>query len=447
LERRTLVSSKFTNQEAGMYQSMQSGEISRIITTPGPGAKKPVKAACTPKTAEVAAPAPNPTEMVEISAPQPVVKEAPAETFKAAPAEKPMSEARSGVSGDKGPLFVEDTKAEIPHSDNIDGFLSNLVARRSMTKIAKSDMLVTKETKFPSLEHGTRHNVSRTKRPEVYPDRALVPDSWGGDYKPIHFTAPKVEAQPVWAEKTDFQEALALRAEKAGLDSTNLSDKDVARLYPSYEGSIIVDGKPQNPRGPTGLTGQGVLGDHGENTAADPVVFRRQKDPETGETKLQMIAIQRKDNGKWAIPGGMTDYGEAVSGTLSRELREEALGENATEDQKKRFDTELKAMFEQKGSLEYQGAVDDERNTDTSWMATKVVHMEMTREDAASMGWEDMKLTPGDDAKEAKWMDVTADNLAKLNANHGDFVGKSVQSWQEKNGMAVRKDGVIGTPG
>ena len=70
--------------------------------------------------------------------------------------------------------------------------------------------------------------------------------------------------------------------------------------------------------------------------------------------------------------------------------------------------------------------------------------MEIDRSDADKLGW-DMKLEGGDDAKEALWMDVTAMNLSTFNANHGDFVGKAVQTWQKQTGLAVRKDGVVGT--
>lgn len=38
-----------------------------------------------------------------------------------------------------------------------------------------------------------------------------------------------------------------------------------------------------------------------------------------------MIAIERKDNKMWAIPGGMVDGDEKVSQTLKREFTEEAL--------------------------------------------------------------------------------------------------------------------------
>lgn len=37
------------------------------------------------------------------------------------------------------------------------------------------------------------------------------------------------------------------------------------------------------------------------------------------------MAIQRRDSGEWAIPGGMVDPGETVTNTLKREFIEEAL--------------------------------------------------------------------------------------------------------------------------
>lgn len=41
-----------------------------------------------------------------------------------------------------------------------------------------------------------------------------------------------------------------------------------------------------------------------------------------------MIAIQRKDNEMWAIPGGMVDAGEHSSDALKREFVEEVLNNN-----------------------------------------------------------------------------------------------------------------------
>ena len=427
---------------------MNSGKIPPHLSTKSvapPGRKKPSANVEGPNKNEAPA---TPSESVNITGrAQPIVEQAPAEVAKKPAARLVDRETATSALNANAPLLAEETtdsKAEVLHHAGIDGFLTKFMPSNSQPKIAKHEMLVTDETRFPSLEHGTRHKVSRTDKPEGYPDRGQVPDNWGGDYRPTPYTSPVVEKQPIWAEPTDFQEAVKARAEKSGMDGSNLSDKDIAKLFPSYEGSRVVDGQLRNPRGPTGITGQGLLGKQGENTAADPIVFRRHQDPETGVTKLQMIAIQRADNGKWAIPGGMTDYGETVSATLGRELREEALGDSLTKEQSDKFDQSFKNLFEERGALVYQGAVDDFRNTDTSWMATKVQMMEIDKSDADNLGG-DMKLEGGDDAKEALWMDVTAENLSTLNANHGDFVGKAVQTWQKQTGLAVRKDGVVGT--
>lgn len=41
-----------------------------------------------------------------------------------------------------------------------------------------------------------------------------------------------------------------------------------------------------------------------------------------------MVAIQRRDNLQWAIPGGMVDPGEKATATLKREFIEEAMNSN-----------------------------------------------------------------------------------------------------------------------
>ncbi len=77
----------------------------------------------------------------------------------------------------------------------------------------------------------------------------------------------------------------------------------------------VVDGRPLNIRGRTGLKGRGILGRYGPNHAADPIVTRWarnsetgeiEKNPETGKNILEFVAIKRRDTGEWAIPGGKT---------------------------------------------------------------------------------------------------------------------------------------------
>lgn len=37
----------------------------------------------------------------------------------------------------------------------------------------------------------------------------------------------------------------------------------------------------------------------------------------------RIVLVQRRDNGKWALPGGMVDWGQDVPATVRRELAEE----------------------------------------------------------------------------------------------------------------------------
>lgn len=43
---------------------------------------------------------------------------------------------------------------------------------------------------------------------------------------------------------------------------------------------------------------------------------------------LEIVAIQRRDNQMWAIPGGMVDAGEKSTNALKREFIEEAMNSN-----------------------------------------------------------------------------------------------------------------------
>lgn len=61
---------------------------------------------------------------------------------------------------------------------------------------------------------------------------------------------------------------------------------------------------------------QGVLG----------ILFRH---PVTGTSVIpilpdgRIVLIRRSDNGKWALPGGMVNWGEDIETTIRRELKEE----------------------------------------------------------------------------------------------------------------------------
>lgn len=292
----------------------------------------------------------------------------------------------------------------------------------------KMKTLIPPGHKFASLEPAAPHTIARTQKPAGYPERLHpCPPDWpsaGSDYAPPHFTDPKVLAGPEWADPDDFERALAARG----------------GMFDSYEELPLVDGRPKNPRGPTGLAGRGLLGRFGPNFAADPIVFRQH------DGRLHMIAIRRRDNGRWAIPGGMVDHGEKVSGTLARELAEEALGKELDPERARRFESTFAELFASEAVLVYQGYVDDFRNTDDAHMQTSAYLLLLRPEHAQTLDW-DLTLDAGDDASEAIWMPLTAANLKEMHANHSDLVGRAVQLFQEREGKVVFEDGSVGKDG
>ncbi len=235
------------------------------------------------------------------------------------------------------------------------------------------------------------HLKARTGQPEGYPQRTKVPSdqvSWNvlfPEYSPVAFTHKSVLARPAWADPADFSE--------------------VTRALSSYEGNIQFDshtGLPLNPYGRTGIQGRGLLGKWGPNFAADPIITRI--NPATCE--IEMLAIQRKDNGEWAIPGGMVEAGDDIPVTLMKELSEETA-----------------VVLDMSHAREvYKGYVDDPRNTDNAWLETVVKHVHLSAEDAAQL-----HPKAGSDAAAVQWMPLTDENVKKLYANHGEFVSQALE--------------------
>lgn len=198
----------------------------------------------------------------------------------------------------------------------------------------------------------------------------------------------------------------------------------------SFTGDYIVsaDGYPLNPVGRTGIVGRGLLGRWGPNHAADPIVTRWKRDntgtievdKQTGDPILQFVAIQRRDSGEWAIPGGMVDPNETVSTTLMREFMEEALNFLEMDDtERKVLQNSIKEFFT-KGDEIYKGYVDDPRNTDNAWMETVAINFHDEENNVVGK----LALKAGDDARNVRWMDINKE--INLYANHSDFLKKTV---------------------
>lgn len=254
--------------------------------------------------------------------------------------------------------------------------------------------------------------------------RLHVPDnkvSWTtqwDEYEPPSYSIPGLASKP-WADP-----------EIGGhfCPSWNSLDGSVDRR--SYEGAYaVVNGRPQNPHGRTGLSGRGRLGRWGPNHAADPLVTRWKRDAGGSVVVsscshlpvLQFVAIARRDSGEWAIPGGMVDPGELVSTTLRREFCEEAMNSLClNEPDRHRLEESLEAFFS-KGVEVYKGYVDDPRNTDNAWMETVAYNFHDDGGDVVGQ----FSLEAGDDAAKVRWTDI--DKELRLYASHSDLVHRVVQ--------------------
>ncbi|KAF7273027.1 ADP-ribose pyrophosphatase, mitochondrial [Rhynchophorus ferrugineus] len=253
--------------------------------------------------------------------------------------------------------------------------------------------------------------LSEIKR-VVFPDK-FVP--WFvniEDYNPPYYDSKCLENKP-WA---DPPIGPGFNPNWNELDG-NINRKSYIGIYE------IRNGRPLNPCGRTGLQGRGLLGKWGPNHAADPIVTRwKMNDHKSkifGSSNLpilQFCAIQRRDCGQWALPGGMVDPGEKVSETLKREFMEEAL--NSLEASKKQNEENEKLItdFFLRGTEVYKGYVDDPRNTDNAWIET--IAMNFHDEDCTHVG--KFNLKAGDDAGDVRWLDIDKD--LNLYASHSTFI-------------------------
>jgi len=266
------------------------------------------------------------------------------------------------------------------------------------------------------------HTKARGPFPD-YPTRFTVPDdkvSWESpfpEYKPVEFTA----------EST-------LKYSKEKRDPKEIPD--LSKRISFEQSPLFIDpesGRPRNPHGRTGLSGRGTLWQWGPNHAADPIVTK--VDEKDG--KIYMVAIQKKDTGVWAIPGGMVDPGETVSATLRREFQEEAVALGG--EKQAQVEALLKELFSpDHAKLVYKGYVDDPRNTDNSWMETAAYLYHCSPEIAKAL-----PLTAGDDAAHVKWLaiDDSDKHYRDLFASHKYFVDHAAAKLREslKDSVPKRK--------
>lgn len=263
--------------------------------------------------------------------------------------------------------------------------------------------------------------------PQSLINRFPVPDhkvSWEipfPEYDPVIYEAPEVKEHPYWADTIDL--IFMKPEERIGKIKFNEYDDLNKVNRKSYVGTYQVqDGLPLNPTGRTGLIGRGLLGRYGPNHCGDPIVTRWKRDDignvvmKEGKKVLEFVAIFRKDNKLWSIPGGMCEPGQKVSQCLKAEFTEEALGSLVKDsNMEEKIKSDLNIMMEE-GEEIYKGICDDPRNTDNSWLETVVFNYH----DDTGKVLHPFLLRAGETVEAASWLEVSSSLM--LHSSHLYYV-------------------------
>jgi|CXWL01.1.fsa_nt_gi ADP-ribose pyrophosphatase len=248
---------------------------------------------------------------------------------------------------------------------------------------------------FNRGKNGVPRAKARTEKGDEYPDRFDVSEEkapWNkklSGYKPEYYVAPAV----IQNDETKKPEGYVGKEYWAHPEDISQLESGQIKSYEPLQ--FDEKGYPLNPRGRTGIKGRGLLGKWGANFAADNIITRPSADGEGVE-----VFIKPREDGQFAFPAGMVDYGETVAIAAKRELLEE---------------TGVELDIATGGSVVYQGYVDDPRNTDNAWMESTFFHKHFSREETGAVEGQDTETSRAEGGL-ARWVKVTPE--LKMYASH-----------------------------
>ncbi len=150
----------------------------------------------------------------------------------------------------------------------------------------------------------------------------------------------------------------------------------------------VVNGRPVNPFGPTGIRyGRNEFGHWGEQAMADALVTVT-----LGDTRY-LLMVERADGHGWAVPGGYAESGETGLHAAVRELAEE---------------TGYTGVRPSECTPMPPRHVPDPRSSDEAWAVTVPVRV------SQGMRYALPEVSGGDDARRAEW--VAASSFGMLTA-------------------------------
>ena len=177
----------------------------------------------------------------------------------------------------------------------------------------------------------------------------------------------------------------------------------------------VIDGKPLNPKGRTGLEGRGELERWGPNHITISLISRwAMRDGKlmtiNNQRIVEVIAIRQSDSEKWDLPGGYIQVNESISDAHKRTFLETTMGLKQKMGQKKLALQQQADRWMQSGIILYKGYFDDARNTDNSWIEVHAVNYHQEESTLPEV------FQPGEGIAEIEWK--VMDDKHLLNKNN-----------------------------